>query len=282
MIICRFGPAGREKTALLDPAGRRRDASSIVERLDRAALADGALDRLAALDPAALPTVAESERWGPPIDRPGKIVCIGLNYRDHAAESGMPIPDQPVLFFKAPNTVVGPYDPIHLPRGSQKTDWEVELGIVVGQTARYLDSEDQALSYIAGYTISHDVSERAYQLERGGQWCKGKSCDTFNPLGPWLVTPDQIPDVQDLRMQLRVNGQTMQDGNTRTMIFGVAHLLWYVSQFMTLEPGDLITTGTPPGVGMGQDPPRYLRPGDTVELEIAGLGQQKQTCRSAP
>ena len=282
MIICRFGPAGREKTALLDPAGRRRDASSIVERLDRAALADGALDRLAALDPAALPTVAESERWGPPIDRPGKIVCIGLNYRDHAAESGMPIPDQPVLFFKAPNTVVGPYDPIHLPRGSQKTDWEVELGIVVGQTARYLDSEDQALGHIAGYTISHDVSERAYQLERGGQWCKGKSCDTFNPLGPWLVTPDQIPDVQDLRMQLRVNGQTMQDGNTRTMIFGVAHLLWYVSQFMTLEPGDLITTGTPPGVGMGQDPPRYLRPGDTVELEIAGLGQQKQTCRSAP
>lgn len=282
MKIARFGPPGQEKTALIDTDGRRRDASSVVAEIDRLSLEAGALDRLAKVELSSLPIVPDDARHGAPIARPGKIVCIGLNYSDHAAESGMAVPDEPIIFFKAPNTVVGPYDDIVIPRGGEKTDWEVELGIVIGRTARYLASEDEAYAYIAGYTVSHDVSERAFQLERGGQWAKGKSCDTFNPLGPWLVTPDEIDDVTALGMTLDVNGQRMQTGTTSTMIFGVGMLVHYLSQFMTLEPGDLITTGTPPGVGLGMKPPRYLKPGDVVELAIDGLGQQRSTCRSEP
>jgi len=281
MKIARFGPTGHEQTALIDADGKRRNASSVGSDIDRLTLLDGILDALAQVDPAGLPPVPDDARHAAPIARPGKIVCVGLNYADHAEESGMAIPDEPIIFFKAPNTVVGPYDDILIPRGGDKTDWEVELGVVIGKTARYLDSETDALACIAGYTISHDVSERAFQLERGGQWVKGKSCDTFNPLGPWLVTPEEIHDVANLAMTLDVNGQRMQTGNTKTMIFGLAHLVHYLSQFMTLEPGDLITTGTPPGVGLGMKPPRFLKPGDVVELAIDELGRQKSTCRSA-
>ncbi|MEM6391563.1 MAG: fumarylacetoacetate hydrolase family protein [Planctomycetota bacterium] len=281
MRIFRFGPVGQERVGLLDAKGQRRDASAVVAELDRDAFANGALSRLADVDPAKLPMVPDDARWGAPVARPGKIVCIGLNYSDHAAEAGMAVPEEPIVFFKASNTVVGPYDSLLIPRGSEKTDWEVELGVVIGKTARYLESEEQALACIAGYTISHDASERAFQLERGGQWVKGKSCDSFNPLGPWLVTPDEIDDVQDLDMTLDVNSQPMQRGNTKTMIFGVNYLVHYLSQFMTLEPGDVISTGTPPGVGMGMDPPQYLSVGDIVELSIQGLGAQKQTCQGA-
>jgi len=227
------------------------------------------------------PEVAASERWGAPIARPHKIICIGLNFSDHARESGMEIPKEPILFMKATNTVVGPYDDLLIPRRSAKTDWEVELGVVVGKEARYLESATQAADYIAGYCISHDVSEREFQLERGGQWDKGKSCDTFNPLGPWLSTPDDVPGVMKAPMKLRVNGEARQNGNTETMIFGPAYLVHYISQFMTLEPGDLISTGTPPGVGLGMKPPQYLKAGDVVELEIDGLGKQRQTCVQA-
>jgi len=209
---------------------------------------------------------------------PGKVVCVGLNYSDHAAESGMPIPLEPILFMKAPGTVVGPYDEVQIPRGSEKTDWEVELGIVIGKEARYLDSVEEAKSRIAGYCVSHDISERAFQLERGGQWDKGKSCDTFNPLGPWLATADEVEDPQQLDMFLNVNGERRQTGNTRTMIFGCLEIVRYISQFMTLEAGDVISTGTPPGVGLGMKPPQYLMVGDVLELGISGLGFQKQTC----
>ena len=236
------------------------------------------LQRLAELDPATLPVVEESVRHGAPIARPGKVVCIGLNYKDHAEEAGMELPGEPVIFFKASNTVVGPYDEVLIPRGSEKTDWEVELGVVIGREARYLDSPAASADHIAGYCVCNDVSERAYQLERGGQWAKGKSCDTFNPVGPWLVTRDEVPDDGNLELMLEVNGQRMQTGNTATMAFGVGHLVWYVSQFMTLEPGDLISTGTPPGVGLGMKPPRYLEAGDTMRLSITGLGTQQQTC----
>jgi len=212
------------------------------------------------------------------VARPGKVVCVGLNYSDHAAESGMPIPLEPILFMKAPGTVVGPYDEVQIPRGSEKTDWEVELGIVIGKEARYLDSVEEAKSRIAGYCVSHDISERAFQLERGGQWDKGKSCDTFNPLGPWLATADEVEDPQQLDMFLNVNGERRQTGNTRTMIFGCLEIVRYISQFMTLEAGDVISTGTPPGVGLGMKPPQYLMVGDVLELGISGLGFQKQTC----
>ena len=229
----------------------------------------------------ALPEVPESARWGACVARPGKVICIGLNYSDHATESGMELPSEPIVFQKGANTVVGPYDPILIPRKSEKTDWEVELGIVIGQDARYLDSVEDAKNYIAGYCISHDVSERAFQLERGGQWTKGKSCDNFNPIGPFLSTPDEIEDVHQLTMSLWVNGVQMQKGNTRTMVFDCYFIVHYLSQFMTLEAGDLITTGTPPGVGLGMKPPQYLKAGDVVELAIEGLGRQRQVCVNA-
>ena len=281
MKIIRFGPAGQEKVGLIDGRGDRRDASSVVPELDRATLQGGAMEKLRRADPEELPPVPEGARHGSPIARPGKVICIGLNYADHAAEARMEVPEEPVVFFKAPNTVVGPFDDVLIPRGSEKTDWEVELAVVIGKEARYLSGPQEAADHIAGYCVSNDVSERSYQLERGGQWVKGKSCDTFNPLGPWLVTPDEADDDADLSLTLDLNGERVQDGNTRTMVFGVDHLIWYLSQFMTLEPGDLISTGTPPGVGLGMKPPRYLKPGDTMRLSIDGLGTQQQTCRSA-
>jgi 2,4-didehydro-3-deoxy-L-rhamnonate hydrolase len=221
-------------------------------------------------------------RFGPPIPRPGHLVCIGLNYADHAAESGMPIPEEPIVFTKAPNTLVGPDDEVRIPRGSVKTDWEVELGVIIGAPCRYLDSPHEAWSRIAGFSVSHDVSERAFQLECGGQWVKGKSCETFNPCGPWLVTPEDIPDVGALSLWLDVNGERQQTGSTASLIFDVPFLVWYLSQFMVLEPGDLINTGTPPGVGMGMNPPRFLRAGDVIELGVDGLGSQRQHVVDAP
>lgn len=285
MRFVRFGPLGKEKPGLMDKEGRCRDASGIVADWDHdflanvagrapaGAFAEGAIEKL--------PLVPEGERWGAPIPRPGKVVCIGLNYSDHARESGMPIPSEPIVFMKAANTVVGPYDDLQIPRRSQKTDWEVELGVVVGSPARYLESEQQAADCIAGFCISHDVSEREFQHQRGGQWTKGKSCDTFNPVGPWLATRDEISDPMHLDLVLRVNEAVRQKGNTSTMIFGVNHLIYYLSQFMTLEPGDLISTGTPPGVGAGMKPPQFLKAGDVVELEVEGLGKQRQRCIQA-
>jgi 2,4-didehydro-3-deoxy-L-rhamnonate hydrolase len=279
--LIRFGPKKDERPGLLDSNGIRRDCSAIIRDYSAACLATDAYSRLrreteSKLD--ALPIVPEDVRWAAPIARPGKVICIGLNYSDHAKESGMPVPDQPVVFFKAPNTVIGPYDEVLIPRGGEKTDWEVELGVVIGAEARYLDSEAAAATCVAGYCVSNDVSERAFQLEHGGQWVKGKSCDTFNPLGPYLVTPDELENVQDLDMTLDVNGQRMQRGNTKTMVFSVNHIIHYLSQYMTLEPGDLISTGTPPGVGFGMKPPRFLKGSDVMELSIAGLGKQRQEC----
>jgi 2,4-didehydro-3-deoxy-L-rhamnonate hydrolase len=281
MKLIRFGMPGEERPGVLLPNGIRKDLSSRFSDWDRRFFQQGGLEMLKNMDPLVFSDVPESERWGACIARPGKVVCIGLNYSDHAAESGMAVPTEPVVFQKGSNTVVGPYDAVLIPRGSEKTDWEVELGVVIGKDARYLNSPDEADDYVAGYCISHDVSERAFQLERGGQWTKGKSCDHFNPLGPWLVTPDEIADVQNLAMSLKVNGETMQKGNTRTMVFDCRFIIYYLSQFMTLEAGDLISTGTPPGVGLGMKPPRYLREGDTVELEIEGLGYQRQICVNA-
>lgn len=280
MRLVRFGPTGNEKPGVMDAEGRRRDLSAHFSDWDRRFLGSGDVERVKEIlqDVASLPVVGESERWAAPVARPGKVICIGLNYSDHAAESGMPIPAEPIVFLKASNTVVGPYDELRIPRGSEKTDWEVELGVVIGREARYLASVDAAQHHIAGYCLSHDVSERAFQLERGGQWTKGKSCDTFNPLGPWLTTPEEIADVNALAMQLWVNGELRQNGSTAKMIFNPAFLVHYLSQFMTLEPGDLISTGTPPGVGLGMKPPQYLKVGDRVELEIEPLGRQKQIC----
>ena len=282
MRLIRFGPMGNEKPGILSADGARRDVSAHFKDWDGAFFQDAGLRRLARFIVSQvvenLPKVKEGERWGAPVGRPGKVVCIGLNYSDHAKESGMAIPTEPILFLKASNTVVGPYDELLIPRHSKKTDWEVELGVVIGKTARYLESHAEALACVAGYTLTHDVSEREFQLERGGQWTKGKSCDTFNPLGPWLSTVDEIKDVSNLPMTLSVNGEVRQRGNTSTMIFGVAELVRYVSQFMTLEAGDLISTGTPPGVGLGMKPPQFLKLGDVVELEIIGLGKQRQVC----
>lgn len=284
MKLIRFGKRGNEKPGVMAD-GKRRDLSSEFRGWDSVFFAADGLARLQGLlqrrRADSFPEVPESERWGAPIARPHKIICIGLNFSDHARESGMEIPKEPILFMKATNTVVGPYDDLLIPRRSAKTDWEVELGVVVGKEARYLESVEQARGHIAGYCISHDVSEREFQLERGGQWDKGKSCDTFNPLGPWLSTPDDVPGVMKASMKLRVNGQVRQNGSTETMIFGPAYLVHYISQFMTLEPGDLISTGTPPGVGLGMKPPQYLKAGDVVELEIDGLGKQRQTCIQA-
>jgi len=283
MRLVRFGPKNQEKPGVLLPDGSRRDCSSLVADFDSAFWESGGLAALLGAVKTAgreLPLVAEDARWAAPIPRPGKVVCVGLNYSDHAAESGAEVPPEPLLFMKASNTVVGPFDDVLIPKNSKKTDWEVELGIVVGAEARYLESPDQAMQYIGGLTISHDVSEREFQLEHGGQWTKGKSFDTFNPLGPWIATLDEIDDPQNLTLTLAVNGQRRQTGCTRSMVFGVGYLVYYISQVMTLEPGDLINTGTPPGVGLGMKPPVYLRPGDVVELEIAGLGRQRQTLRS--
>lgn len=276
MKFLRYGPAGAEKPGLLAADGTIRDLSGHVADLAGTALAPEALARLGALDPAALPAVDGNPRLGAPVTGTGKFICVGLNFSDHAAESGMEVPPEPVIFMKATSAICGPNDNVLIPRGSQKTDWEVELGVVIGRTAKYV-SEAEALDYVAGYVVSHDVSERAFQTERSGQWTKGKSCDTFGPIGPWLVTKDEVPDPQNLAMWLKVNGETMQDGSSKTMVYNVAFLVSYLSQFMSLQPGDVISTGTPPGVGMGMKPPRYLKPGDVVELGIEGLGTQKQT-----
>ena len=283
MRLLRVGEPGRERPCVRREDGTVVDVSSLITDVDGGFLAGGGVERLRADMPSRtdLPVVdVDAERIGPCVARPPKVVCIGLNYVDHAEESGQQVPTEPVVFFKAANTVVGPYDDVHIPRTSEKTDWEVELGIVIGATARYLPDEAAAADVIAGYAVSHDVSERAFQLERGGQWVKGKSCETFNPLGPWLVTPDDVDDVQKLALSLTVNGETMQSGSTSDMIFSAAHVVWYLSQFMVLEPGDLINTGTPAGVGMARQ--QYLRAGDVTELEGVGLGRQRQRAVPAP
>ncbi|GAB1479293.1 fumarylacetoacetate hydrolase family protein [Paracoccaceae bacterium] len=275
MKLLRHGPSGAEKPGLLHSDGTIRDLSGLVPDIGGAVLSDAGIAMLRGIDPASLPVVAADTRLGPCVAGTGKFICIGLNYADHAAESGMAVPPEPVVFMKATSAICGPNDPIIIPRGSQKTDWEVELAVIIGTRAKYV-SEDQALAHVAGYAVSNDVSERSFQTERAGQWTKGKSCDNFGQLGPWLVTRDEVVDPQALPMWLTVNGARVQDGSTTTMVYGVAHLVSYLSQFMTLHPGDVISTGTPPGVGMGQKPPRYLKAGDVVELGIAGLGQQRQ------
>lgn len=290
--LLRAGTEGAERPAVLDGAGTPRDLSAVVPDIDGALLADeAALARvrsaLEGSDPGvgegALPALDSSElRIGPPIARIGKIVCIGLNYHDHARETGAALPGEPILFMKAPDTVVGPHDPVLVPRDSEKTDWEVELAVVIGRTARRLATREQALTSVAGYAVANDVSERAFQIERGGQWDKGKNCETFNPLGPWLVTADEVPDPQSLGLRLWVNGEQKQDGTTAEQIFPVAEVVRYVSRFMTLYPGDVINTGTPAGVAMGHPEPKpYLRAGDVVELEIDGLGRQRQQLTDA-
>jgi 2-keto-4-pentenoate hydratase/2-oxohepta-3-ene-1,7-dioic acid hydratase in catechol pathway len=284
MRLLRVGAAGAERPAVLID-GTVRDVSGEVADYDAAFFADGGLERLrtfVATSADSLPAVDAQVRVGAPVARPGKVVCIGLNYADHAAESGAALPAEPVVFMKDPSTVIGPYDDVRIPRTSTKTDWEVELGVVIGATARYLDGTADAAAVIAGYCVSHDVSERHFQLERGGQWDKGKSCETFNPLGPWLVTADEVPDPQQLALSLKVNGESRQNGSTSNMIFPVLEVVRYLSQFMVLEPGDVVNTGTPAGVGMGMDPPTYLRDGDVVELGVAGLGEQRQSFVPAP
>lgn len=275
MKLLRHGPAGQEKPGLLDATGRVRDLSAVIDDISPELLAPENLAELATLDESSLPLVPADVRLGPPLARIGKIVCVGLNYADHAKESGLPVPAEPVLFMKATSAISGPFDPVILPRGSSKTDWEVELGVVIGSKAQYVERAE-AMDYVAGYCIVNDVSERAFQLERGGQWDKGKSADTFAPIGPWLVTRDELADVADLQLRLSVNGELRQQGNTRTMIFSIEEIVSYVSQFMTLNPGDVISTGTPPGVGAGMSPPQFLRPGDRMTLSIAGLGEQTQ------
>ncbi len=276
MKLLRFGAPGDEKPGIVAADGSIRDLSTVVGDLAGEALSDAGLAAIAAVDPMGLPKVADDVRLGPCVGSVGKCICIGLNYADHAAESGMDVPPEPVVFMKANSAICGPNDDVFIPRNSVKTDWEVELVIVIGKTAKYV-SEDNAMDFVAGYTIMNDVSEREFQLERAGNWTKGKSCERFGPLGPWLVTKDEVPDPQNLKMWLTVNGKTAQDGSTTTMVYGVKHLVSYLSNFMVLEPGDVITTGTPPGVGMGMKPPTYLRNGDVVELGIEGLGVQRQT-----
>lgn len=280
MRLIRFGSLGNEKPGIIEK-DIRYDLSELFDDWNHSFFQGGGLKRLATLlaDKPALPKVDPELRWASCIARPGKVVCIGLNYRDHAEESGMAIPLEPIIFQKASNTVVGPYDPVIIPRGGEKTDWEVELGVVIGNNATYLENEEAAKNCIAGYCIVNDVSERAFQLERGGQWTKGKSCDNFSPTGPWLLSADEVPEVQNLELQLQVNGAIMQHGNTSNMIFSVYHIVHYLSQFMTLEAGDMILTGTPSGVGFGMRPPIFLRSLDEIELSITGLGIQKQICQ---
>ncbi len=281
MKLVRYGPLRHEKPGLLDAQGVLRDLSGVVDDIAGEALTDAGIERLRALDPAALPKVEGDPRLGAPVGHVGKIICVGLNYADHAAESGQPVPEQPLIFMKATSAIVGAFDDVVIPAGSAKTDWEVELGVVIGDTARNVPHE-RALRHVAGYLIVNDVSERDFQFTHGGQWVKGKSCDTFAPLGPWLVTRDEIPDPQNLALWLTVNGHRHQDGNTRTMIFDVATLLSHISRYMTLESGDVISTGTPPGVGLGQKPPVYLKAGDVMEPGIDGLGMQRQRVVAFP
>jgi 2-keto-4-pentenoate hydratase/2-oxohepta-3-ene-1,7-dioic acid hydratase in catechol pathway len=283
MKLVRTGPSGKERPGVVDEQGITWRLPAALGDIDAAFWDRGSPDEVRRLlDTAQLTdVVSPEERLGSPIAKPEKIVCIGLNYRDHALESGSPVPDEPIIFMKAPNCIVGPNDEVLIPRGSVKTDWEVELGVIIGKRARYLASPDDSSAVIAGYCLSHDVSEREFQLERGGQWDKGKSCETFNPLGPWLVTADEVDDAQNLSLQLSVNGVPRQDGTTGDMIFDVNYLVWYLSQFMVLEPGDLINTGTPKGVSLGHDDVPYLRAGDVVELSINGLGTQRSTFRQA-
>ena len=276
MKLIRYGEPNQERPGLLDNFGKLRDLSQVIPDLAGEYLQPDSIKRLRELDVNGLPEVNGNPRIGPCVSQIGKFICIGLNYSDHAAESGMQVPPEPVIFFKATSAVCGPNDNLIIPRGSTKTDWEVELGVVIGKPGKYLTEED-ALEHVAGYCVIHDVSERAFQLERSGQWVKGKSCDTFGPIGPWLVTTDEISDPQNLGLWLEVDGHRYQDGTTSTMVYGVAHLVAYLSQFFTLEPGDVISTGTPPGVGMGVKPnPVYLRPGQEVRLGVDGLGEQRQ------
>ncbi len=275
MKFLRFGNAGSERPGLLDKDGNIRDLSSHIDDLTGTALYPGALAKLAALDVDSLPIVSGNPRLGPCVAGTGKFMCIGLNYSDHAAETGASVPAEPILFMKATSAIVGPDDVVEIPRGSVATDWEVELGVVIGKPAKYV-SEADALDFVAGYCVCNDISERDFQAKRSGQWTKGKSCDTFGPTGPWLVTKDEIPDPNNLAMWCDVNGHRYQDGSSRTMVFQIAFLVSYLSQLMTLHPGDIISTGTPPGVGLGQKPPVYLKPGDVMELGIEGLGSQRQ------
>ena len=275
MKLDRYGRPGKEKPGLIDEEGKLRDLSGVIADIDAAQLSDKALRKLGKIDHATLPLVRGNPRFGVPLAGIGKFIGIGLNYADHAAEAGLPAPAEPIVFMKAISCLSGPDDALMLPKGSKKTDWEVELGVVIGTRARYVSEED-ALSHVAGYCVVNDVSERSYQLERGPQWDKGKGCDTFGPVGPWLVTRDEVMDVQRLDLYLELNGKRMQTGCTDTMIFTVAQLVSYLSQFMTLEPGDVIATGTPPGVGAGRKPQRFLKKGDTLRLGIAGLGEQQQ------
>ena len=278
MKLLRYGPPGQEKPGLLDRSGRIRDLSGQIADLKGSALGPRGLDRLRSLDTESLPVVDGKPRLGPPVGRIGKFLCIGLNYSDHAAETGAAIPKEPIIFIKADTALSGPNDPVVIPKDSKKTDWEVELAIVIGSTAQHV-TEERALDYVAGYAVCNDVSEREFQIERSGTWDKGKGCDTFGPLGPWLVTTDEVADPQNLDMWLEVNGKRFQNGSTKTMIFGVRTIVSYCSKFMTLRAGDVITTGTPPGVGMGQKPNQiYLKAGDVMRLGIAGLGEQQQTC----
>ena len=281
MKLLRHGPAGAEKPGIVDAAGTIRDLSRHVDDIDGALLSGPKLAQLATLDLSTLPAIDPATRIGPCVARIGKFICIGLNYADHAAESNMPIPKEPIVFNKWQSAVVGPNDDVWIPRDSQKTDWEVELGVVIGKTASYV-AESNALDHVAGYCVINDVSEREYQLERGGTWDKGKGCDTFGPIGPWLVTADEVADPHALKLWLEVDGKRYQDGSTATMIFRVPALIAYLSRFMTLHPGDVISTGTPPGVGMGQKPPVYLRPGQTMRLGIDGLGEQTQHVVATP
>jgi 2-keto-4-pentenoate hydratase/2-oxohepta-3-ene-1,7-dioic acid hydratase in catechol pathway len=281
MKLLRYGPPGKEKPALLDKSNQLRDLTSVIPDLAGHYLSPASLDRIAALSPNTLPAVSGQHRLGPCVSHSGKFICIGLNYSDHAAEAGMALPAEPVVFMKATSAICGPNDKVVIPRHSQKTDWEVELGVVIGSHAKYA-SEANALSHVAGYCVINDLSERAFQLESTGQWTKGKSADTFGPIGPWLVTKDEVPDPQNLPMWLKVNGHQYQNGTTKTMIFTVAHIVSYLSRFMSLHPGDIISTGTPPGVGMGQKPQAFLKPGDTIQLGIEGLGEQNQNVIADP
>ncbi|EEE35977.1 hypothetical protein RKLH11_3578 [Rhodobacteraceae bacterium KLH11] len=275
MKLLRFGPKGAEKPGLLDAEGAIRDLSGVIKDISGDMLDDDTLARLRAIDPASLPEAQNTSRLGACVGQVGKFVCIGLNYADHAEESGMELPQEPVVFFKATSSIAGPDDTVEIPRGSVKTDWEVELGVVIGKEAKYV-SEADALDHVAGYCVINDLSERDFQLHRSGQWVKGKSADTFGPIGPWLVTRDEVPDPHNLTMYLEVNGHRYQDGSTNTMHFSVANIVSHLSQFMSLQPGDVISTGTPPGVGMGLTPPTYLKPGDKIELGIERLGVQRQ------
>jgi ureidoglycolate lyase len=280
MKLLRYGPAGQEKPGVLDAEGGIRDLSGHVDDIAGEVLGDAEIERLRGVDPASLPEVDADVRIGPCVGRVGKVIAIGLNYSDHAAETGATVPPEPIIFFKATSSLCGPNDDVEIPRNSVSTDWEVELAVVIGKHAKYVDEAD-ALEHVAGYCVMNDVSERDFQIHRSGQWVKGKSADTFGPLGPWLVTRDEVADPQALQMYLDVNGKRFQDGSTSTMVYGVSFLVSYLSQFMSLQPGDVITTGTPPGVGMGQKPePVFLKPGDHMELGIAGLGVQRQVVKA--